>query len=60
MKWHLRYWWARLKNDFLQLTLRQPNEAQAVEEIMSDLKRDPTLRSLLEEKEVKITDEERS
>lgn len=54
MNWHLRYWLARLRNEFLQLTFRRPSEEQAVEEVMSGLKRDPLLRRLLEEQEAEM------
>ena len=54
MNWHLRYWLARFRNEFRQLTLQDVDEADAVEQVMSGLKRDLTLRKLIEEKEAEI------
>lgn len=49
MKRHLRYWWARIRNDFLRLCWFGPNEHQFVEEVMSGLRRDKKLAELLDE-----------
>lgn len=54
MNMHLRYWLARLRNEFRQLTLQEPDEADCVEQVMSGLKRDPTLRKIIEEKEAEL------
>lgn len=51
MKYHIRYWWAKLRNDFLRLFWLGPNEAQFVEELMADLRRGSDLRALLDEYE---------
>lgn len=51
---HLRYWWARIRNDFLRLCLLGPNESQFVEEIMLDLRRDLALSKLIDEKQQEI------
>lgn len=57
MNYHLRYWLARLRNEFRQLTLQPPSEKDVVEQAMSGLKRDPGLRKLIEEKEAEMRDE---
>ena len=49
MKRHVRYWWAKLRNDFLRLFWFGPNEAQFVEEVMSGLRRDKHMAALLDE-----------
>lgn len=54
MNWHVRYWLARFRNEFRQLTLRRPTEQSAVAEVMASLKRDPELRKIIEEKEVEM------
>ena len=54
MNYHLRYWLARLRNEFRQLTLQRIPEEDAVEQVMSGLKRDPGLRKLIEEKEAEM------
>ena len=51
---HIRYWLARLRNDFLRLCWFGPSEEQYVEEIMSSLKRDAHLEMLLNEHESKL------
>ena len=48
MKYHIRYWWAKLRNDFLRLFWFGPSEEQFVEEVMSDLERSDGLRALLD------------
>jgi len=58
MNYHLRYWLARLRNEFRQITFQPVNEADAVEQVMSGLKRDPGLRKLIEEKEAEIAKED--
>lgn len=57
MIWHIRYWLARLRNEFRQLTLRRSTDESAVAEVMGGLKRDPTLRQLLHEAEAKMRTE---
>lgn len=49
MKYHLLYWWAKLRNDFLRLCWFGPNESQFVEELMRGLERDSHLRKLLDD-----------
>lgn len=44
MKYHIKYWYARLRNDFLRLIFIRPSEQQYVEEVMGSLRRDPELR----------------
>lgn len=52
MKWHIVYWWARLRNDFLRLCWFGPNEAQYVQEVMAGLRKtDKGLSALLDEYE---------
>jgi len=51
MKRHLKYWLARIRNDFLRLFWTGPNEEQFVEEVMASLRRDPELAVLLDEHE---------
>ena len=53
MKRHIRYWWARLRNDFLRLILIGPSEAQFVEELMAGLRRDEHLANLLDKHKTK-------
>lgn len=53
LKWHLRFWWAKLRNDFKQITLQRLDEKTVVEQVMSGLKRDPVLRKVIEEEEAK-------
>lgn len=53
MNFHLRYWLARLRNEFRQITLQRLSEKDVVEQVMSGLKRDPKLRKLIEEAEAK-------
>lgn len=53
MKRHLKYLWAKIRNDFLRLLWTGPNEAQFVEEVMAGLRRDPELAALLDEHESK-------
>lgn len=57
MNYHFRYWLARLRNEFRQLTLQPLSEKDVVEQAMSGLKRDPGLRKLIEEKEAEMRDE---
>lgn len=54
MNYHLRYWLARLRNEFRQITFQRLNEADVVEQTMCGLKRDPRLRKLIEEKEAEM------
>jgi len=58
MNYHLRYWLAHLRNDLRQILCRPIDEADAVEQVMSGLKRDPVLRKLIEEKEAEIARED--
>lgn len=51
MNYHLRYWWAKLKNDWRQITLRRLDEETVVEQVMSGLKRNPELREIIEDHE---------
>jgi len=52
MKWHIVYWWARLRNDFLRLCWFGPTEAQYVQEVMAGLRKtDKGLSALLDEYE---------
>lgn len=60
MNFHLRYWLARLRNEFRQITFQRLSEKDAVEQVMSGLKRDPGLRKLIEEKEAEMDAEKRS
>lgn len=60
MNYHLRYWLARFRNEFRQITFRRPTEEGMVDEVMSKLKRDPMLRKILEEKEAEMEAEKRS
>jgi hypothetical protein len=48
MKWHLRYWLAKIRNDFLRLFWLGPTGDQCATEIMAGLKRDPGLREAIE------------
>ena len=54
MNWHIKYWLARFRNEFRQLTLQPIDETDAVTQVMSGLKRDPKLRQIIEEKEVEM------
>lgn len=54
MNWHIKYWLARFRNEFRQITFREPTEASAVTEVMAGLKRDPKMRKIIEEKEVEM------
>jgi hypothetical protein len=60
MNYHLRYWLARLRNEFRQLTLQPPSEKDVVGEVMGKLKLNPELRKLLDEAEAKIEAEDKS
>ena len=60
MNYHLRYWLARLRNEFRQLTLQPLSEKDVVEQAMSGLKRDPSLRKLIDEKEAEMRAEGKS
>jgi mRNA-degrading endonuclease YafQ of YafQ-DinJ toxin-antitoxin module len=44
---YVKYWWARLRNDFLRLTPFGPSEAQLIEEVLAKLKRDKKLAEIL-------------
>ena len=46
---HLRYWWARIRNDFLRLCWFGPTEHQFVDEVMLGLRRDKVISDLLDE-----------
>lgn len=54
MKRHLRYWYARIRNDFLRLVLIGPSEHQFVEEQITKLRRDPLIARLLDEHQAKM------
>lgn len=54
MRRHLKYWIARIRNDFLRLFWSGPNEEQFVEEVMSGLRRDAGLAALMDEKQAEI------